>query len=131
MDANIFDDAPIIHSYTRAEALADGELVELDPKLCREAGFTYSVAVTRALFATVIDLTPAAKRAGNDVAGRTWDVLWMARLAVRGARGGRAVEFEVRAVVDRVRPSRVQMQMVCGPGDEGEPVLTISLPGEN
>ena len=35
----------VIHSYTRQQAIADGVLVELDPKLCQEAGIRFPVAI--------------------------------------------------------------------------------------
>ena len=63
--------------------------------------------------------------------GRTWDVLWMALNAIRRNRPGSSAAFEVMAVVDRVRPSRVALRIECGPGDDAEPVLTILLPDED
>jgi hypothetical protein len=129
---NLFDAADLIHSHSRATMLEDGDLVELDPKLCREAGFVHPIAVTRAVYAKVIAMTPAAKRACNDVEGRTWDVLTMARHGLRRVSGGSSVApFQVLAVVDRVRPTLVGLKIVCGPGDDAEPVLTILLPNED
>jgi hypothetical protein len=127
---NIFADADLIASYSRAQALEDGELVALDPELCKQAGFRYPVAVTRAVFESVINLTPAAKRACNDLVGRTWDVLHMAHMAARRAQGDK-LTFTVLAVVTRVRPTPVRLVMTIGPGDTPEPVMTIMLPGEN
>lgn len=128
---NPFADAEVIHSYTRAEAIADGVLVELDPAVCHEAGFRYPVAMTAASYAKVVAMTPAAERACNDVAGRLWDVLWMASVAVRRARSSSMVEFKLYAVTVRTRASLVTLCITCGPGDRGEPVLTIGFPGED
>jgi len=43
----MFEDADLIHSYTRAEALADGTLIDVS-ETAREAGFRVPVALTRA-----------------------------------------------------------------------------------
>lgn len=129
--ASLFDDADLVASYSRAQALDDGELVALDPELCRQAGLKLPVAITRAAWAQVIEMTPAAKRAGNDLVGRTWDVLHMARVAASRASGTSSVSFSVYAVVKSTRPTCVQLRMVCGPGDTAAPVLTIMLPEES
>jgi hypothetical protein len=60
--------------YSRAEALADGLLVDVT-ETAREAGFLYPVALTRAAWELCVALSPPAKRAGNDDHGRLWDVL--------------------------------------------------------
>ena len=75
---------PLIHAYTRADALADGSLVDVTT-VAREAGFTVPVAVTRAVW---LDCVAWADDGGacQDEAGRLWDVLWMARFAARRAR---------------------------------------------
>ncbi len=128
--ADVFGEA--IHVHPRAQLLADGDLVALDDRLVREAGFTCPVAVSRRVFADLIALTPAAKAAGNDETGRAWDVLHMARLACmrRGEQGSRR-DFALLAVVSRRRPSRVKLYAHLGPGDRGEPVVTIMYPDED
>jgi hypothetical protein len=128
---SIFADADVIHTYTRAESLKDGSLVDISAT-AREAGINFPVAVSRAVWGTCIDLTPAAKRACNDVEGRTWDVVWMLRRAISAAPVGETViNYQVLAVTDRIRPSRVSLKAICGPGDDGEPVITILEPHED
>ena len=129
-EVGFWDDAEVIHTYTRAQALEDGVLVELDPKVVKEAGIKFPVAVTAAVFARCIALTPKAEEAYNDVSGRTWDVLWMLRSAMGRARGS-VLQFEVLAVTDRLKPTLHRLKAVCGPGDNAEPVLTVSLPNED
>jgi hypothetical protein len=121
----------IISRYTRAQAIEDGTLVDVtDTPERKEAGIKYPVAMTQAVFAQCVELTDAAKRAGNDVKGRLWDVLWMMRFPVRRP-DPTTVIFELRCVIDRKGPSRVQLKAVCGPGDDGEPVITIMTPEED
>lgn len=127
VDGNEWD---YISRYTRAQAIEDGVLVDVsDTPEKQEAGIKYPVAMTAAVFAQCVELTPAAKRAGNDVKGRLWDVLYMMRFPVRP--DPTTVLFELMCVVDRVRPTRVRLKAVCGPGDDGEPVITIMLPEES
>ncbi len=121
-----------IHAYTRDQALADGVLVALDPKLCKEAGFKYHVAVTRRVFDTCVDLTDMAKEMCNDIAGRQWDVLWMLRDAVKRQRESTTeMLFEFYCVINRRRPQKVRLKSVCGPADDGSPCITIMYPDED
>lgn len=124
------DDFDTIHVYTRAEALADGVLVDAR-ETAREAGFRIPVAFTRAAWDLCVALSPAAERAGNDERGRLWDVLWMLRHAARRRPDSDETLFVVLCVTTRVRPSRVALRAKVGPGDDGEPVLTIMLPEES
>jgi hypothetical protein len=123
-------DLELISVYTRAEALADGVLVDVTDT-AREAGFLYPVALTREAWDLCVALSPAAKRAGNDERGRLFDVIWMMRWAVGRSSGGPQVTFELLCVTTSVRPSRVALRSVVGPGDDGEPVVTVMLPEES
>ncbi len=125
-------DPKLISSYTRAEALDDGVLVDVTA-MAHEAGFILPVALTRAAWDLCVAMSPAAERACNDERGRLWDVLWMLRWAIarRRGSGGAEVRFEVLCVTDSVRPSLVILRSVIGPGDDGEPVVTVMLPTES
>ena len=125
-----------IYSYSRAQAIEDGVLVDLRQgdlaEVVRNAGLRLPVACTRAVFDSCIALTPAAKRACNDVKGRLWDVLFMLTLAIKAApRGLDRVTFRVMCVRERVRPTLTALVCVVGPGDDGAPVMTIMFPGED
>lgn len=124
-----------IDVYTRAQAIEDGVLVSLaaDPELaqlCIDAGFLAPIAMTREVFMDCVELTPAAKRASNDVKGRLWDILMTAGGAVRTQRLPEVI-FSVLVVRDRVRPTLTRLKCVIGPGDDGEPVITIRYPEED
>lgn len=120
----------VIHRYTRAEAIADGVLVELPRHLAQQASVRHPVAITAAAFHQTIG-TADDLPAGQDVTGRTWDVLWMMYHAMRRADpGASAVPFVVH-VYDGKRPIPVQLKATCGPGDAGEPVLTVMLVDED
>ncbi|WP_420715399.1 DUF6573 family protein [Myxococcus sp. MISCRS1] len=126
------DDFDLIHKYSRAEALCDGVLHDVSP-MAAEAGFRFPVAVTAGAWAECVAL-PAELRSLQDERGRLWDVLWMAVLRVRQARrtgaAGDVVPFDVRVL--KSTRQHVLVTLVCrvGPGDDGEPVVTIMLPNE-
>lgn len=127
----------LISTYTRAQALADGVLVDVS-ETAREAGFRWPVAMTAAAYEDAVawSATDSRRQTWQDESGRLWDVLTMAKLAARAAaihdedvrlfgvlrvpRGGRGV-----------RPRLARLVLRLGPGDLGEPVLTITLPGED
>jgi hypothetical protein len=44
------------------------------------------------------------------------------------SRGGRQVNFTVAVRNAPRRPWPIQLKAVCGPGDYGEPVITVMLP---
>ena len=121
----------VIHAYSRAQAIADGVLVDCSA-LAREAGIRVPVALTRAAWDLCVALSPAAKDALNDEQGRLWDVLWMMSMAIRRQAGnGDRLLFSLNCVTERVQPSRVTLRAVIGPGDSAEPVLTVMLPDED
>lgn len=135
--AEIFGDA--IYSYTRADALDDGYLVDVTAT-AREAGFRYPVALTRAAWEDCVawsDEDTDRKHWPQDQAGRLWDVLSMTRFYIAGAtRRDPRVD---RCIVELVRVPRqgsgcmarhVALTAVIGGGDDGEPVITIGQPAD-
>lgn len=128
---------PVISSYSRAQEIEDGELFDVPEETSREAGFRVPVAMTSAVFEDCVNWSDAddkRKRTMQDVQGRLWDVLHMARLAIRRSNGGRRVTFGMVRVPRDGRgrtPKPVNLVVACGPGDAGEPVITIMQPHED
>lgn len=122
---------PVIHSYSRAQAIEDGALVAVSPEVAAEAGFRYPVALTAAAHADAV----AWDHGGfQDEAGRLWDVLWMARLAAGCASGGSRLVYTLLRVPNEAgkdEPEMTTLVLHIGPGDELEPVMTIMTPGED
>jgi len=119
---------PVIYSYTRAQAIADGVLVDVST-VAKEAGIRYPVAVTRGLWERHIAV-PARLKGLQDETGRLWDVLWMFGLAAR--RGGSEITFTVLFAEKRnAPPVKRQIKAVCRPGDDDAPVITLMLPDED
>jgi hypothetical protein len=124
----MFEQDDLIHSYTRADAIADGTLIDVS-SVATEAGIRFPVALTAAVWARCVAVPPGVHC--QDEAGRLWDVVWMLRCAVTRA-GGNVVPFALHVRNDnRERtPPLVRLKAVCGPGDQGEPVITVMLPEE-
>lgn len=123
-----------IHVYTRAEALADGVLLDVT-ETAREAGFQLPVAMTTGVWSEAVAwsddpllLTPV----GQNEKGRLWDVLMQACIAARRARNESVLSFDVlRVTYAATQPQKITLRMAIGTGDGGEPVITILLPGED
>ncbi|PLW83320.1 hypothetical protein CWI75_07935 [Kineobactrum sediminis] len=126
---------PVIVRYTRAQALLEGVLVDAGA-LASEAGFQWPVALTRAVWEDCVVWRDAddQRQVHQDATGRLWDVLFMAALAARGsARAGNQRCFSLcRIPRDGVSttPVEVALKLMVGPGDAGEPVITILQPHE-
>ena len=73
-------DTQVIHTYTRARALADGALIALSP-LAAEAGFRYLVLVTTAVW-QILEPSANLVRLGQSATDRAWDVVQMLRAAI-------------------------------------------------
>ena len=124
----MFEEAELIHRYTRAQAVADGVLVDVTAT-AKEAGITYPAAVTRAVFERYIRVPDGV--IGQDERGRAWDVLWMLRFAIARSPEGDFLLYTVFVRNDNAGPRPVKLKALCHPGDEGEPVITVLLPDED
>jgi hypothetical protein len=126
----MFEDADLIHAYTRADAIRDGVLIDVS-QTAKEAGFAYLVALTRAVWERCVAVPPGVLC--QDEAGRLWDVLFLLRDAIGRSNSGPEVRFAVHVRNDNREgtPPLVQLKAVCGPGDQGEPVITVLRPEED
>lgn len=131
-EGNPFDGAEIIAAYTRERAIDDGELVAVG-KEAQEAGFRWPVALTRALWNVVEPNEKERTNAGQSVEGRLWDVCFMGYIAIKRApEGGTRIDYDVifyeadRGIRAGQKTRRLRLE--TGPGDAGEPVVTIGFP---
>lgn len=120
----------VISAYSRTQAIEDGVLVEVST-VAKEAGLTFPVAVTRAVWDAYVEVPPGV--ICQDEAGRLWDILYMLHLAIRRGHGGVEVLYKLHVRNDNHdrTPPLVILKAVCGPGDDAEPVITIMLPKED
>jgi hypothetical protein len=126
----MFEEADLIHRYSRADALRDGVLIDVSAT-AKEAGFRYPVALTAAAWERCVTVPPGV--ACQDEAGRLWDVAWMLACAIRRGDSGAEVHFGVHVRNDnRERtPPLVRLKALGGPDDEGAPCVTVMLPDED
>lgn len=122
----MFDNWKVISTYTRADAITDGVLVDVS-ETAKELGFRFPVALTSGAWHEAVALNEHDE--GQDEPGRLWDVLWMLRVAIRKESGSQ-VNYSV-LVMKHGRHETVQLKSLCHPGDSGEPVITILLPHED
>jgi hypothetical protein len=138
----------VIYSYTRAQAIADGVLVDLSApsftfrrglNILKEADIKYPVAMTTTAFERTVHASDEGLPVGQDMSGRLWNVLTVFKFYAR-QNCGDTFFFPVSVLnsvyVDGKRTKRikfetVQLKAVCGPGDTPEPVITIMLPNED
>ena len=122
---------PVIHTYTRAEALADGVLFDCGD-LAREAGFTWPVAVSQRLYSDYLTPSPDLIRAGASFTGRLWDVLTVLRYAIKNSKADCFLRFTVLVLMSPdTAPVPIELVSVAGPDDDGSPCITIMLPDED
>ena len=131
---NPFGGHNIIFSYTRAMAIEDGVLHDVT-ETAKECGFRMPVAVTDTIWRrwVTVDHRPELLEVGQSTEARLRDllmVLWFhIRRLPKDANTDR-LTFTVRFLMD-AKEETVEDALLtadCGPGDAGEPVVTVLLP---
>ena len=126
-------DFTVIHSYTRSQAIDDGMLLDISES-ASEAGVRFPTAVSANLYHNHVVPPASTAKSGQSVEGRLWDVLMVFRTYATRTPGSR-VTFPVEFVSGHASsgaPVRrtVRILAIVHPGDEGEPVITLMLPGD-
>lgn len=119
----------IVYSYTMEQAIKDGILVDVT-SMAKEAGIKFQVTVTREVWEGYIVPDESSRSYGQSESGRLWDILWTFKKEAARVKGS-AMEFQVYLVISERRKSLIDFKAVAGPGDNGDPVITIMLPHEN
>lgn len=121
------DDWPIIFSYTRAQAIADGVLIDVTAQAA-ELGFKVHTVVTDHLYSKYVLPPTGLEGEGQSIEGRLHDLLFRTLLTAKSIRDIDRAEFDVLFLMKPGRWDTVRVLAIVGPGDHGEPVLTIILP---
>lgn len=118
----------IIYAYTRAQAITDGVLIDVTAT-AKEVGIVLPTVVTLAVWESCIAFQPG--HCCSDEYGRTRNILWI----LKHEAGVRGSPFEGTFTVTVREPNftlvKRELKAHCGPGDNGEPVITIMLPRED
>ena len=124
-------EAEIVSTYTRAQAIEDGVLLDLMQneleEVCRQH-YKYPIACTITVF-EIMRKAVENRRYCNDYAGVLHDMLWMSRTMSRWVDEQTRI-FKV-IIQGAGRQRYYDFKIVCHAGDQGEPVLTIMLPDED
>ena len=131
----------VISTYTRAQAIEDGVLVDAGP-MAKEVGFRFPVALTSAVWADCVAWTDSdsQKNPFQDQSGRLYDVLIMAAFAIQTSEKSSDRLLYGVLLYELYRVPRdgfsteakpVTLKLIIGPGDQGEPVLTILFPNQD
>ena len=129
--SSVFGD--VIYAYTRAQALADGVLVDFT-ELAREAGFTWPTAVSDHLYSEYLVPALPLLAEGQSLTGRLWDVLNVLRhtIAISQSKDESYLRFTVLfAMAPGTAPVPIELVSVAGPADDGSPCLTLMLPEDD
>ena len=121
----------VIFAYTRSQAVADGEQVEVSRRAA-EAGIRFPVFLTRGVYEQFVTVPEGVE--GQDETGRLWDILTMLRFAIRGSRASvdrLPVALYVRN--DNRRARLVKLIATCGALDldDPQPAITVMLSDES
>ena len=115
---------PVIYSYTRRQAIADGVLVDLTLFRITRQAWKMPLACTSAVWSII---ESAVKTGEHDTEGILHDIYTMARLAIASKTNRDAtVHFQVIIAAETHA-----MYLHCGPGDSELPVLTLMMEGED
>lgn len=113
----------IIYSYSRAQAIADGVLVDLCHVDSIRQHWKHPFACTSAVWSIIEE---ALHQTGQDVCGICHDISTLAKLAIQETREAQQIFFTV--VIARRTHS---LKLHIGPGDTASPVLTLMLQYED
>lgn len=118
--------AEVVFAYTRRQAIADGVLIDVTDQ-AREAGFKLPVCVSDHLYHGYVVPPEGMDGEGQSVEGRLHDLFIMTKAAMATRWEGDRVYYQVLFKMPRSL-DLVKCLAVVGPGDEGEPVITLMLP---
>ena len=72
------------------------------------------------------------RQVGQSERGRVHDVLWLLYVAIRKcASHTDQLLFKISFLMSARNQQTVELKAISGPGDAGEPVLTLMLPDED
>lgn len=122
------DDPPLLHTYTRAQAIQDGVLIDVT-QAASQTGIKTPTAVSAAVWDRYVSVPKAA--GWQNETGRLHDILTMLRYAIQEENHDPDLLFSVSVQNDQRAPRAAQLKAVTGQGDRGEPVITVMLPQED
>jgi hypothetical protein len=120
---NVFNN--VIYSYSRAQAIADGVLVDLSQFEGFRQHWKAHLAATSAVWSIIEE---ALKKESQDVDGIGHDVSTLAKVAIRSTTESNPQEIRFEVLIAGKKHA---LKLHIGSGDRAEPVLTLMLPYED
>lgn len=126
------NDWNVIYSYTRAQAIADGVLVDVTDA-ARAVGFKVHTAVTDHLYQGYVEVPAGLDVSdGQSTTGRLHDLLFLVLCSAKKSHpGADRATVRIAFLMAPGRTETVDVIAHIGPGDQGEPVLTLMLPEDD
>ena len=130
-NSNYYENSPLNCIYSRSNAIRDGILIDVTEQ-AKVTGFKYPVAVTQTVWGKWIYANSQLQEYGQSTEARLWDVLnvliFKIRKLTKGTKISR-IKFHVPFLMNAEDNEYEEAKLiaVCGPGDHGEPVLTIMV----
>lgn len=119
----MFEEADLIFSYSRAQAIRDGVLVDVSGR-AKVLGYRFPVALTAAVYAAV---TAGANDGGERAARLDLLLIALRDSIARASRIGDRLDF----IIDAPSLAPLSAWALCGPGETPDPVITVMLPHED
>ena len=119
-----------IYCYSREQAITDGVLIDVTD-VARQIGFKLHTVVTDHLFHGYVEPPDGLEGEGQSIMGRLHDLMVLALFAAQKAVNTDRVTFKIDFLMAPGRTVTVDVIAQIGPGDHGEPVLTIMLPEDD
>ncbi|WP_043638942.1 DUF6573 family protein [Desulfovibrio sp. TomC] len=121
----------LIYSYTRAQAIEDGVLIDVTDA-AKGVGFKVHTVVTATLYNGYVEPPTGLTGEGQSTAGRLHDLLFLVLCAARKNHAGAdRATVRVAFLMAPGKTETVDVIVHIGPGDQGEPVLTLMLPEDD
>ena len=121
----------LIYSYTRQQAIEDGVLIDVTDA-AKGVGFKVHTVVTATLFHGYVEPPTGFEGEGQSTAGRLHDLLFLVLCAARKNHAGAdRATVRVAFLMAPGKTETVDVIVHIGPGDQGEPVLTLMLPEDD
>jgi len=113
----------VIYSYSRAQAIEDGVLVDLTQFETIRQHWKLQMACTDTVWTAIEN---AVREHGKDYEGILHDISTVAKVAIRNGHGTDTILFTVIIGI-----AHKNLKLHIGSGDTGAPVLTLMLPNED
>ena len=119
----------VIYSYSRADAVRDGVLIDITD-IAKRFGFKYPVAITSNLYFTYINQNGGLNSVNQIDNTRLIDLLTAMYYSIKNCKDSKTNFVTVKITIKPSpnETSEIEVWAHCGPADDYRLVITIMLP---